>query len=350
MDAFGAIKIVMSIVFSAFIIIMVYNFATSYMDVNTAKKQATVLRDFEKTVRDVYVNGIPANFTIDGDLFKSIKVFRPPQLVTSIGTVDFGYVPLFFVKGRKLSITRARMDIDWWKFDYVIALPKTTVIYVPLSNSNDVWDTIKMITGAFSDTENIEPVITFGFGCNETFYFHLNKWKRDIFMENVPFIQTMIDYEDECIDEIDGEDKKVIIIANELSDFSKGVLIVPKGPYWGKMYTNVSGNLKEYSYRDGLDILALVLGGEEFLKYKNNMYLTQLKVAAKLKYDELQLLKSKSARSECGALYSTFMPILSKIYEFNDADYDDDFNGIMFAEQVRASADQQKKLEEMGCD
>ncbi len=349
MDAFGVFKIVLGIVISVFILIMVYNFANSYMDIDTSKRQISAFMTFEKNVRDVYVNGIPVNYSFESDLYSAITLYKPPHLVTKAGNIDFGFVPLFFRKGRELSISRTTNDLGWWKFDYVTVLPKTNIIFIPMENSNDIWDTIAMISSSFPDTENIEPDITFGFGCEDVSYFRLEKWKRDIFVkEIIPYINTMIDFKDECVESTKNEEV-VIYISDEMIEFKKGILVVTAGPFWGHMYTNESGVLREFVYKDGLDIMSFALGGEFYYIYKNNIHLNQLAVAAKLKSDELELLKTISTRPDCPALYSVFSGILQQIYDGVTADYNDELNAVLLSENIRRSIEFYKSLEETGC-
>ena len=75
MDAFSVFKIVMGIVISIFILMMIYNFATSFLDIDSSKNEATELKLFEQGIRDVYVNGIPGNFTFGDSAYESISIY-----------------------------------------------------------------------------------------------------------------------------------------------------------------------------------------------------------------------------------------------------------------------------------
>ena len=351
MDAFDVFKIILGLIISAFIIIMVMNFAGSYIDINASKKQVTDVRTFERSVRDVYVNGIPSNYTFEDETYESITMYRPPRLLTDFTDIDFGFVPLFFKKDSTVSIGRITQDYEWWKFYYVISIPKTKIIFIPLENNDDIWNTIKTIVETFPDTSNVKPNIAFGYGCDKTSpneELYLDSYTRDTFLGWVDFIQSAVDYKGQCIEYI-SEDRLPIILSDEIVDFKKGILIVTSGPYWGHIYTNTSGVLRNYTYGDGMDIMAFALGGPDFYSYENEMFLKQLRTAAKLKMNEMKLLESRTSKQDCPALYSVFSGILQQVYDSAGSDYNDDINTIILAENIRRSSDFYKTLEESGC-
>ncbi|MBN2101888.1 MAG: hypothetical protein JW716_03390 [Candidatus Aenigmarchaeota archaeon] len=349
MDAFGVFKIVLGLVISAFILIAVLNFAGSYMDINASKKQVSDLKAFERSVGDAYVNGIPSNYSFDNEAFSAMKIYNPPLLVTEFTNIDFGFVPFFFKSGRAVSISRMTEDTGWWRFDYIVSLPKTRIVFIPVKDSSDVEETVKLISSALPDTENVEPNILFGFGCEDVSYFILEKWTRDKFIKDIiPYMKTMVDFEDNCIGST-GADETIIYISDEMTEFEKGILVVTSGPYWGHIYTNTSGVLRNYTYKDGMDIMAFSLGGPDFYIYKNDIYLKQLRAAAKLKMDETGLLGARATKHDCTALYSVFSGILQQIYDSSGSEYNDDINAIMLAENLRRSIDFYKILEESGC-
>ncbi len=349
MDAFGAFKIILSIVFSAFLIIMIMNFSFSFLDIDESKKKAEKFITFEKVARSVYVNGIPANLTLEKDVLDSIIDYRPPDLITKVGTVNLGYVPLFFRKGARISITRSINDLEWWRYKTVFALPETIIIFIPRENTDAIWNIIEKVTAAFPDTENVQPSIRFGIGCDDTYFFNLLRWKRNIFLANIPHMKTIIDYGRNCESEIEKE-KIIIHVASNLAEFDRGIFIVPKGEGWGYVYIKKGSDEKEFVYRNALDIVALALGGESFYKYEKETFLTHLRVAAKLRYEEMDILKNKVENERCKNLYSSFMDILKNIYEFKDEDYDDATKGLLFSGDIERSVVQQRALEEEGCE
>ncbi len=349
MDAFGVFKIILGLVISAFILIMALNFAGSYIDINVSKKQVSELKSFERSVRDVYVNGIPSNFSFADDTFASIIDYRPPRLITEFIDIDFGFVPFFFREGRTFSISRLTDNLGWWKFDYIVALPRTKIVFIPIKETDDIKVTVTNIVTVFPDTENVKPDIIFGFGCEDASYFILEKWKKDKFIKDIiPYMNTMVDFEDDCVSFL-NEEEVMIYLSDELEEFERGIFVVTAGPTWGHIYTNNSGVLRNYTYKDGMDIMAFAIGGEEFYNYKNDIYLKQLKTAAKLKKDEIELIATRTTKPDCPALYSVFSGILQQIYDAAGSDYNDDLNAILLAENIRRSIDFYKSLEETGC-
>lgn len=352
MDAFGVFKIVMGIIISIFILIMVYNFAISYMGVNEKKKTAVVLNDFERGIRDVHVNSIPGNFSFENDIYESLIMYRPPFLITRMGNIDFGYVPLFMDIGRKVSISRVSYNLGWWEFNYVTVLPKKKIIYIITDDSPLVWETMRLITMSFPNTESVEPDVTFGFGCNETFIFKLNKWKRDVFyqnmgvQDNIEFVKQMIDYETECSGYLEDDEIPVFLTLEDI-DTDEGIVITPVTEEWGYIKTQEGDEL---IYKDGMDIMAFIIGGNSMYEYKNKIYLNQLRVASKVKYDEIELLKLKTSKNDCINLYDSIQPILNYIYSFSDSDINDKAEIMTLINNLEQSRQISTAMEEKGCD
>ena len=349
MDAFEVFKIILGLVISAFIIIMVMNFADSYIDINASKKEVSDLRAFERSVGDVYVNGIPSNYSFSDDAYSSIAFYRPPQLLAEFADIDFGFVPFFFKKGRTVSMGRVTEDLGWWRFDYIMSLPKTRIVFILVTDSPDADETVKLISSVFPDTNNVEPKMLFGVGCEGVNYYPLETWTRDKFVHDmIPYMRSLVDFEDKCVGNVE-DDEIIIYISDETIEFEKGVLVIASGPSWGHIHTNVSGILKNYTYSDGLDIASFALGGSDFYNYKKEIYLKQLRTAADIKMNEITLLSSRITNPECIIKYSTFSAILQQIYDVSLLDYQDEFNIISLSENIKRSVDFYKSLEESGC-
>jgi hypothetical protein len=355
---FQIFKIILGIIISVFILFMLLRFSGSYTEIGEASKEATVLKNFEKASQDVYVTGVPSNFTFKMESEKAIFDYKPPYLRTTLGPLEFNYMLLFFEKGSEVFIDKKELDFNWWRFQWVEALPETRIVFIPLNDTDVVWDTMQKIVNNLPTTDRFGPNTGFDFGCNETKWTHSQKWNGKKFSTYIQIIRHFITRDRLCEQEIKNEcpECKIVIISDNggVVQVDKEILVVPNSNSTGYVYLNSSGVLDSYFYKNPLDIVALLLGGKDFYDYENKVFLERLNTMSNAKTNEITLLNlHPSTNPSCTGPYSDLISILNSVSEYSDlskVDYGNEDNMTMLDQHLEESKIQYKYLESIGCE
>ena len=345
-------KIILGIVLSAFILMIILRFSISYGEIGESGKEVEILMGLKKTIEDIYTTGISTDFNMySQDL---VDHYSPPNLITSVTNVNLDPVPTLFVPGERISIHRGEYNIGWWRFHFVYALPETKIIFAPLdtveSRSEAVWNTVGNITRYFPSTENTDTKVKFGVGCNDTgdkqTYFFLN-WERDYFIRTVLTYLLIEGYEFVPCKRIGN----YRIIAISETPIDADFQVVPINNEIGYVYVkDTLETPKDYLYKNPLDIISLLLGGEKLYDYTNMKFLNELSIASSLASKETSLLRTKSNRPECDPVYSRFIQILGSLKsKIEEGDYKNEDDMIELNLKIRQSSETYEELEEMGC-
>jgi len=340
-------KIIFGVIISAFVLIIILNFALSYTNVGESSRDVEVLISLKKAIDDVYVTGIPTDFDIN--LEDVVGFYRPPNLVTSVSAVSLDPIPAFFVPGKEISIHRNEYDIGWWKFQFIEAVPEMKIIFVPLGTKEVVWKTAENITKYFPSTENTKTKVLFGVGCNDTggknVFFFLN-WERDYLIKTVlPWLHEE-GYEFDPCGRKEGYRMLTITETPVDADFQ----VVPIDGEMGYVYMNDTQHGQgTYLYKTPLDIIALFFGGEDMYEYENGKFLNDLSIASDLASREASLLRGKMNPS-CDTPYSRFVQVLGHLKNIADnGDYRNEDDMRELNRNIRNSVEIYKEMEEMGC-
>lgn len=360
LSIFQIFKIILGIIISVFILFMLLRFSGSYTEIGQASKEATVLKNFEKASQDVYVTGVPSNFTFKMESEKAIFDYKPPYLRTTLGPLEFNYMLLFFEKGSEVFIDRKELDFNWWRFQWVEALPETRIVFIPLNNTDVVWDTMQKIVNNLPITDKFGPNTGFDFGCNGTIWTHKQSWNGKKFSTYIQIIRHFITLDRLCEQNIknDCPECKIVIISDNsgVIQIDKEILVVPNNDnVTGYVYLNSSGVLDSYFYKNPLDIVALILGGKDFYDYENKVFLERLNTMSNAKTNELDLLilYLNDPTSICSTSYSSFISVLNSVSEFSDlskVDYRNEDNMTRLDQHLEESKTQYKYLESIGCE
>lgn len=341
-------KIIFGIILSAFLLMIILRFSSSYTEIGESSKEVEILMGLKKTIEDVYTTGISTDFEVKG-LEKSITSYYPPNIETPVTSVNLDPVPTFLVPGESLSIHRNEYDLGWFKFYYIYAAPEMKVIFVPLGRSEVVWNTVGNITKHFPSTENTKIKVLFGIGCNDTGgspFFFFSNWEREYFIRTVlPWLYAN-EYEFVPCGKKEGYRMITVTETPVDADFQ----VVPIDSEMGYVYVNntIVGQ-KTYLYKNPIDVVALFLGGERMYDYENKKFLKDLSVASDLASREVSLLRGKMD-SACDAPYSRFVQELGHIKSIADnGDYRNEDEMKELNKNIKESVETYKQLEEMGC-
>jgi len=345
-------KIIFGIVLSVFILMIILRFSSSYWEIGESGKEVEILMGMKKTIEDVHTTGISMDFDMGSE--DLIYLYSPPDLVTSVMDVNIDPVTLLLVPGKTISIHREEYDIGWWRFRFVYALPETRILFAPLdtaeSRSDLVWNSVGNITRYLPSTENTETKVRFGVGCNDTgdrqTYFFLD-WEGDYFIRTVLTYLLLEGYEFVPCRGMEGY--RIVTVSETPVD--AGFQVVPFDSEIGYVYVNyMNESPGSYLYKNPLDIISVLLGGEKFYDYLNGKFLKELSVASSLASREANLLRTKSNRQECDPIHSRFVQILGSLRNgIDEWDYRDEDDMRELSLRIRQSSETYEELEEMGC-
>jgi len=353
-------RLIFGLVISGFILIIIIHFIGVYTDLQEDSQRAQIMKSFLKTAGDVYLTGNPVDFTsFSMQEFKiTFDSTEPEGIVSNTGKTPV-YFPLFFSFGKKVFIWKGELDMGWWKFRFVEAMPRTRIIFNPLSPD---WDLIKEIVYLLPDSEFFEPKITFGF-CDSSLL--QEKLCGGEFCEKQEFLFQLLSPPQsfsKCSTQMPDGAVLITISQSCSSTFSQGFCLTPPN-------SDGIGNLYFKSvqdpllYKDPLDIVSALIGGEEkdiygnsgetLFEYKNNAFREELVLAAKMMSNRALLVGSKHPPgSECNLAFSSFLNKINSLHSMlSDKDYYKNFGKTtILVNQLKSAKSDYQELVNRGCD
>jgi hypothetical protein len=342
-------KIIFGIVFSVFVIVLIFRFSSNYMEMGESNAQANIMLGFRKTVGDVFASGIPADYAIKDSKDLIIK-YMPPEIHTSIAAVSMEPVTTIFVPGDKVGVHRMEYDLGWWKYYYILVLPETTFFFNPLNNSEETWSEIYRIINALPSSENIETKVGFGFGCNSSSEYWL--WDREKMLGYENNMRTNLEKADFtptlCV--TFNKEWKTIVVSPKFVETEHPLMFTLVNGT-GMLYLNTSQPEKAYFYKTPMDVISAILGGKEFYNYENRDFLAQLSLASSLNMEETGLLMHNSgAGAECLPIFEEFHTTLESLSGLASQDYNDPIKMGELAVKMEESRQRFLDLQVRGCE
>ncbi len=352
-SVFQIFKIILGVIISAFILFIVLRFAGSYTEIGESSRQVSIMVNFKKSMEDVYTTGISTDFEMK-DL--EIIAYRPPYIHADVSNVDMDPVPLFLVPGEKFSVYRNEYDLEWWKFYFIEVFPETKILFIPLGNDEKIWSVIGEMAKSMPSTENTQTKVKFFLGCNKTdpvWLYPLGERNKFLDYWLPRFAGAEVDILGPCDDteNLKREGYRIITVSEDES-VEADFLVKPSDDGVGHVYIkNVDGQ-EEYVYKNGLELVALLLGGKRYLDYLNGKFLKELEVGIDVGIRESNLLRGDvNMQRRCGTELSEFAGILGFIKEelipkLDSAEEDDlgEFN-----QYLMESSEIYKELDRAGC-
>ncbi len=280
---FQVFKIIMGLLIAGFFFYIIMSFSGIYAWFQEGQQERLVMQNFRDTVYDTYVNGIPTGFR-GFEKFSDLSYDDPPR-VSSLSADVAVEAPLFLKPGKNLYIYRQTLDLGWWGFSWVGALPEMKIVFNPLNYSPEYWGVMEELAGIFPQSQ--DPRITLGFCTGDR---ELEGVERDYFISairhprDLNFTPCTRDFPDNYF---------LIIISSQEMGPSNGVLVSPVGNATGYVYHKN----QSFIYSDPLDILAVLMGlgniwgTETVYKYKSNLLLSELQLAARKEAERSELMR-----------------------------------------------------------
>ncbi|MCK5023450.1 MAG: hypothetical protein KAS04_04730 [Candidatus Aenigmarchaeota archaeon] len=347
-SVFQVFKIIIGLIISAFILILVMQFSGSYMEIGESSRQVSILVNLKKVIEDVYTTGISTDFEMKDS---EILSFRAPYMETIIAHFDVEPLPIITSAGSKFSVTRNEYDIGWWKFYFIEMLPETKIIFIPLDDKEKVWNILTNTSMYFPSTENTGIKTKIGLGCEGTdFWFG---WERNRFLQKIiPSSKSMEIVFEMCenMDYFREEDYKVIIISDG-SGSGEFVIIPGEDDNIGRVRVEKNGEYKYYVYKNGLDIVMIVLGGEQLYTHMNKKFISELSVAIDITTRESSLiLNDYELNKRCGTEISNFRHALGQLKEsIPNLNSESESSAAEFSEYIKNTEKIHRQLEMLGC-
>ena len=329
MNVFQLFKMVFSLVAAALILYFLLYYAGVYSGMQGESIKAKILKNFETDVNNVYSSGISVGFT-DFSMSDFNLYFDPNEpegIRSSLGKKEIS-APLFFSPGDSVFIERGYLDMGWWRFHFVTATPPKRVIFNPLDSSPGTWRLLQDLVSIFPSTENSDIKLRFGLCNGNTITENLCGGP----CERSGFLGVLGALEDDgmafsrCT--APSGDYTLVTVSSSCSPeyAGRGICISPPNPDGiGNAYINSSP--RAYIYKDPLDLLAMIMGGDEnniygsaaenLFTYKNRLFAERLGLACEVLSQRALLISQNlpdTAESEvCRPLYLEFSNSLKSV-------------------------------------
>lgn len=346
MSSFQIFKIILGIAISFVVLFFAIRFVGSYYDIGESSVQVSTAVNFKKAIEDTYTTGIPVDFSMEK---AEIVYYVPPQIGIEKSSFNVEPIPIVLVAGKEFSLHRNEYDLGWWKFYFVEAFPETKILFMPLGETDDVWDAVVDITKFMPSTGNTETSVKFYVGCNETEEdrpYPLGE--RSKFTDY--WLPRFIHHKPELVSCGGTGDYMAVTISDE--DVDAGFLVQPRGDGTGTVRIKKGEEYEEYVYKNGLDVVTLLTGGDLLYNYMNGKFLNELRTAADISIRESELLMSSDTPlgERCGGEFSGFIATLTAIKDLADGmEFEDEAVARSLATLLRRSMDDYEKLESRGC-
>lgn len=306
-SAYQAFKMVLGLMISGFVLYFLIFYTGTYSQTQEQSQQITILKNFEKLVQDVRSTGNPSPFTDFGEAtFRtlSFEIKEPEglaQVVADVGKVSLA-VPLLFRPGELLFVDTGIMDLGWWEFSAVTAMPDTKIVVNPIDASPESWSYLKDAIGYMPSTIGFQPKATFALCDGNVIvedFLDLCGPKEGVPCEKEYFLRIpRPDYGlSRCTAAMD-DSQVLVTISPDCSGITTGVCFEP--PTQGTGNARIAGSPTAYMYHDGMDWAAIIIGGsrsdiygiagENLWKHKNRVFGIHVGLAAETMAERSRML------------------------------------------------------------
>lgn len=328
---------IFGLIASIFIIMFLIQYSSQYSSFEEQSQSITILKNFNKVAGDVYLTGN----SIDFDDFSHfgldecyVRFNEPDTPVIKCGDIDYPtFIPMIFRSGEHVLMDGSYIDMGWWTTRFIMVYPDLKIIYNPVSGSaEDTARLLQEITSIFNcewgvegyacndinrgtpfpTALQLEPRVKFGFCDDNTLDMTLCDGRAceryDMFTGSSDYIL----YGDpsgmgQCTAPLPSEYYNLVMIHDYCpSNLERGVCIETSDNGVGLM--RIAGSDKAYVYKDILDIMALVIGGDRenmlgslgdsIYTFKNEIMSRRLALAAKVTAGKYSLM-SEEAEEKC---------------------------------------------------
>ena len=301
------------------------NFSGIYSTYQQESIEVTHLKNFKVALQNVYVTDTPLVFKLKID-----TEYSPPDITLLSETLGFPGmsvpVPFFYKSTKKdqdIIAYRESIGEGFSKFKFVGIFPETNIFFNIFPFKNDSYQIIKELAELLPPSE--DPSVIYGFCFNDDDYTIYQQPSKSSFLTE---INQIIKYTSTINANWQPQDKKIemctkqrakndilIIVSDQEKIPEYGFLIKPKVFGAGEIFYKEGGTPKIFAYKDALDILAIITGGEEGYNYKNEEQLKFLEISTRSEIERMNVLFSEyqNSKPDCAALFEDTKNYLKKL-------------------------------------
>jgi len=372
---YQAFRIMFGLILAGFILYFFLSYSGVYGETEEMRIRSEIVKNFRSAINDVYETGIPIAFTQFGESNFEFELFldaeyNPPINYPGIreasitGTVTM-FMPVIFLPGDEVYLYRESVDLGWWNFYFIEALSDVAVIFVPVDSGDEVMELIEDIVDSMPSTSQVQrPKVTFGFCDGPTLYYEglCDEYRceryefEDLIEAGYPSDAS------ECTADL-SDSHRLVTISQSCTPIyvSSGVCIEP--PDSNDMgYAYIAGSSKSYVYKNMLDLMAIVIGGDEstvygitgenYYDYENNIFTEHIRTASEMMLTRATLLEVEpGTRLECVPIYSEMKTIMTSVKNSLVSDYHENHGKVIALLSLFEQAEQRhQSLAGMGCE
>jgi hypothetical protein len=324
-------QMIFGIIVSVMILYFLISYSANYSNAQKALQRGEILNAFSDDVRNVYLTGVPLNFTYFSKYdFSSCSVkYQDKGLpVMECAAPDFPEAdmdtPVIFHPGNLVYIGRDNLDYGWWAAGFAEAMPSITFIFNPIDNTDASWGVMQDMVAHLPDTSDDWSLVRVDFAfCDGS----LISPPCGGMCSKTDFLSVLgLDHSGLSFSPCASMKKntRIIIISQSCSsDLPPKDLCVtpPNSNGVGNAYLKGSGRI--FVWKDPLDLVALAVGGsekdifgktlgEKIFDYKNSVLMERLSSASQVISRRSILIASESPEG-CGDLYAELSQVLDRI-------------------------------------
>lgn len=302
------------------------NFSGLYSTYQQESIEVTHLKNFKRVIQDVYLTDTPAVFKI-----KIETDYNPPKiaLYTKSGNHLDTRIPIPFFykyveKDKDVVAYRGLIDHGFTEFRFVGVFPQKNFFFNIVPFENESYLTVSALTQILPGSD--DPPMFYGFCFNDDDYLFYPQPSKTGFLNDV---NQIIEYTSKIDPNWKPKDKKIdfctkqrdvndiiITISNQENIPESGFLLKPESGRTGKIFYKEKNQPKVSIYKDELDILAAIVGGERAYKYKNTEHMNFLEIATKSEIERTNnlafALQNFPNKQRCSALFEDAKSLLIK--------------------------------------
>jgi hypothetical protein len=363
-------QMIFGIIVSVTVLYFLISYSAQYQHGQQNMQRADILQVFAEDARQVYLTGIPVNFTYFSK-YSDLSTCYITASGKSVPQIDcLGAdapkiavdTPVLFSPGIQVYLSRDTLDYGWWKFNAVEAVPDTVFIFNPVGGE-DEWSVMRTIVENLPDTNDSLVKIEFTLCNGNVIEKPCGNGNYCGWNDFLSAIRQPSAY-GRCTAKLGKGMRLVTVSKSCTSTFpEKDACIVPPpdpNHYVGNAY--IQGSNKVYVWKDPLDLVALSMGGsdkDEFGKtlgdkiytYKNVVLVERLSLASQIMSTRLKLItKGMLGNDETGCrdVYAQLFQILDGVPALND------YLDVVQMNDLDGKLNQAKELyvqlEERGCE
>ena len=325
MDAFEVFKIIIGLVIGIFFLYFMLNFSGIYSTYQQESIEVTHMKNFRTALQNVYVTDTPLVFKLKID-----TEYNPPDITLLSESLGFPGinvpVPFFYKSTKKdqdVIAYRESIGEGFSKFKFVGVFPETNIFFNIVPFKNDSYQIIKELAELLPPSE--DPSVIYGFCFNDDDYTIYQQPSKSSFISEM---NQIIKYTSAINPNWQPQNKKIDLCAKQrakndmliiVSDQERmpeyGFLIKPKALGAGEVFYKEDGAPKIFAYKDALDILAIITGGEEGYNYKNEEQLKFLEISTRSEIERMSTLsfEYQNSKPDCSSLFEDTKNYLKKL-------------------------------------